>query len=106
MGRALGLNMTKYGSREGTGWVPGSTPLPATPVPTTPGTPSRWPEVRTRWLHHAAGPYHQCNIAVGLKSVDQLSLDLQISGFRGITEVYNLAVVRDPNDHNVIPGTK
>ena len=43
---------------------------------------------------------------VGLISVAQLTLDARISGFRGITEVYNLVKARDPNDHYVIPGTK
>ena len=45
------------------------------------------------------------NKAVGLISVAQLTLDAQISGFQGITEVYNLPEIDNPNDHNVIPGT-
>ena len=45
------------------------------------------------------------NSAVGLRSVDQLSLSAQISGFRGMTEVYNLIKAGIPNDHKYIPGT-
>ena len=45
-------------------------------------------------------------MVVGLISVRQLSLDDQISGFQGITELYNLLVAGNPNDHFVIPGTK
>ena len=37
--------------------------------------------------------------AVGLRSVDQLSLYAQISEFQGITEGYNLAIAGIPNDH-------
>ena len=46
------------------------------------------------------------NMAVGLISVQQLTLDGRFSGFQGITEVYNLVYVGIPNDHNVIPGTE
>ena len=45
-------------------------------------------------------------MVVGLKSVDQLPLYLYFSGFQGITEVYNLALAGNPNDHNLIPGFK
>ena len=45
-------------------------------------------------------------MAVGLKSVAQLTLCLQISGFQGITEVYNLALAGKTNNHLFIPGTK
>ena len=51
-------------------------------------------------------PWARIKDAVGLKSVDQLSLDARISGFRGITEGYNLVTVGNPNDHLVIPGTE
>ena len=57
----------------------------------------------------SAGPphwvYSVLNMAVGLKSVAQLTLYVHFSWFRGITEVYNLLNVEDPNDHFVIPGT-
>ena len=46
------------------------------------------------------------NMAVGLKSVRQLSLGDQISGFLGITEVYNLRNVGIINNHFVIPGNE
>ena len=68
-------------------WVgTGIAPLPPTPVRTTPGTPSPYP----------AGPdvdarvYSGAKYGRGLKSVAQLTLSTQISGFPGITEVYNL----------------
>ena len=44
--------------------------------------------------------------AVGLKSVDQLSLSDHFSEFRGITEGYNLVKAGKSNNHFVIPGTK
>ena len=44
-------------------------------------------------------------MVVGLKSVQQLTLSVQISGFPGMTEVYNLRNIDNPNDHNDIPGT-
>ena len=43
---------------------------------------------------------------MGLKSVEQLTLDGLFSGFRGITEVYNLVELGNPDDHYVIPGNK
>ena len=45
-------------------------------------------------------------MVVGLKTVDQLTLDTQISDIRGITEGYNLGIAGNPNDHNLIPGTE
>ena len=71
-----------------------------TQYPTTPGTPPPplWLPVRR------AGPDMQVKEAVGLKSVAQLSLRPHFSGFRGITEVYNLDIAGNPNDHKFIPG--
>ena len=43
-------------------------------------------------------------MAVGLISVHQLTLSVHFSGFGGMTEVYNLAVAGNANDHNLIPG--
>ena len=40
----------------------------------------------------------------GLKSVAQLSLSVHFSDIRGITEVYNLDILGNPDDHYVIPG--
>ena len=51
------------------------------------------------------GQYGGVNKAVGLKSVGQLTLDVHFSGFRGMTEVYNLRIAGIPNDQFVIPGT-
>ena len=45
-------------------------------------------------------------MVVGLESVDQLTLDAQISDIKGMTEVYNLRIAGNPNDHNLIPGTE
>ena len=44
-------------------------------------------------------------MAVGLKSVQQLTLSARISGFTGMTEVYNLVGIDNPDDHFSIPGT-
>ena len=86
----------------GTGIAPPSThpyTLPGThPVPHPGYTPAS-----------TAGPPHrlqcgtvrgtQSNMAVGLRSVHQLSLYYQISDIRGMTEVYNVAIAGNPNDH-------
>ena len=45
-------------------------------------------------------------MVVGLRSVDQLSLVDQISGFPGMTEVYNLSKVGRINNHSFIVGTE
>ena len=94
--------MTKYGypggRRAGTGIAPSRThphPLPRVHLPPTPGM---------VMVLHAV--YGQRDMVVGLKSVAQLTLYVQISGFRGITEVYNLALTGNPDDHKCIPGTK
>ena len=52
---------------------------------------------------HEAG-ISASNMAVGLKSVEQLTLGAGFSGFPGITEVYNLLVAGIPNDHKCIPS--
>ena len=43
-------------------------------------------------------------MVVGLILVGQLSLSARFSGFRGLTEVYNLRVAGNPDDHFRIPG--
>ena len=43
-------------------------------------------------------------MAVGLKSVAQLSLVGHISEIEGMTEVYNLVRIGKNNNHLVIPG--
>ena len=52
-------------------------------------------------LGHAGG----VNQAVGLKSVGQLSLYALISGFQGMTEVYNLVEIGRIINHSFILGT-
>ena len=80
-----------------------------------PGYPPRIhpsPLPRVHPSHH--GPLHavldhgarEPNKAVGLISVDQLSLDVLISGFRGMTEVYNLIEIGRIINHYVIPGNE
>ena len=92
--------MTNYGSWEGT-WLGTGIALPSPPtVPTTPGTPPPHGPVYTMPHHGSTG----LNIAVGLKSVAQLSLSAHFSVFLGITEVYNLSVAGRINNHFVIPG--
>ena len=71
------------------------------PDPHTPGTPPTTVPVHVRAPHTTAT---ELNMAVGLKSVRQLTLSVQISGIQGITEIYNLATARNPNDHKLIPG--
>ena len=43
-------------------------------------------------------------MAVGLISVDQVSLSVQISEIRGMTEVYNVNITGRINNHYDIPG--
>ena len=105
VGRPPRLNMTKYGSWDEAWVVYRYSPPSHPPGPHHPGytPPSRTPEHQVRYgVRCSAGGV---NSAVGLKSVDRLSLDVHISGFQGMTEVYNLVRIEDPNDHNVIPGT-
>ena len=86
--------MALAGTRYSTLPVPTQSPPPRvhhTPPPPTPAT---------RRAAAAGG-----KVGVGLKSVAQLSLYTHFSGFQGITEVYNLGVAGNPNDHNVICGT-
>ena len=66
------------------------------PHPTTPGTPSHGGPGILRVPH---GQSREHKVAVGLISVDQLSLYAQISGFQGMTEGYNLVTAGNPNDH-------
>ena len=48
--------------------------------------------------------YGGVNMVVGLKSVGQLSLDVHFSDIRGMTEVYNVEITGNPDDHKDIPG--
>ena len=90
------------------GWVPGIA-LPAHPAsPHTPGTPLP-PGYTSEQVLYTAGwvraVYSQLYMAVGLKSVDQLTLRRVFSGFQVMTEVYNLVEVGRINNHLLIPGT-
>ena len=79
-----------------------STP-PDPPGPHHPGYTPRCRESTGTLPHGHAG---QRNSGVGLKSVAQLSLYALISGFLGITEVYNLLRIGRIINHLVIPGNK
>ena len=65
--------------------LPGTHPAP--PSSHTPGTP---PLHHGSMLNTGTATPTGVKVAVGLKSVRQLTLDAQISGFEGMTEVYNL----------------
>ena len=94
--------MTKYGVL-GMAWWGTGIALPTThPVRTTPGTPSRHPAPRYGYGYCSPRAKYGC----GLKSVAQLSLDAQFSGFQGITEVYNLVRIDRINNHFVISQKK
>ena len=83
----------------GTGIVPlPDPPHPHYPGYTLPPTPPRHP------CPHR--PYPRLKDAVGLRSVAQLTLSAQISGSRGMTEVYNLSIAGITNNHLSIPGNK
>ena len=90
------------GSWQGTGIAP----LPATPVPTTPGTPLPCPRVGTLLATLPHGSYGGGNMAVGLISVAQLSLCTRFSGSEGMTEGYNLLRIGRIINHYCIPGLK
>ena len=55
-------------------------------------------------VHGPGMQSREVKVVVGLISVEQLSLSALISGFWGITEVYNLLRIGNPNDHKLIPG--
>ena len=77
-------------------------------LPDHPATPPRV-HLLVGWLGHDTLPHGHVpasNMAVGLRSVDQLTLSAQIWENRGMTEVYNLATAGNADDHKLIPGTK
>ena len=86
MGRALSLKYTEYGSRRVPGWVPGI----ALPHPPVIPIPRVHPPTRHVPLTITAAVPGQPKEAVGLKSVDQLTLRSIFSDIRDMTEVYNL----------------
>ena len=90
----------------GTGYrysPPGYPPGIPTRPPTTPYPGYTSPRHARVLVHHPvrAVVYEE---AVGLKSVAQLTLDAVISGFQGMTEVYNLVNVGRINNHYDISG--
>ena len=91
--------MVKYGYWEGAGWVPGIAPSQLPRSRTTPGTPPPHRAVPPGMVQRCTVRYGGLNIVVGLKSVDQLSLSLLFSRFRGMTEVYNLVRIDIFNNH-------
>ena len=76
-------------------------PVPTSPIPRVHPSPARHYRVRTLPLPH--GHDGGVNMAVGLRSVGQLSLDAHISGLRGMTEVYNVINIGRINNHFTIP---
>ena len=86
--------------------VPGIAP-PSHPQPHHPGyTSPPHPGARYTVYSAPAAVYSGCKMVVGLKSVDQVSLSAEISGFQTITEVYNLVEIGRISNHSFIPGTK
>ena len=97
--------MVKYGSWDGCWVVPRYSPSQPPQSSHHPGyTPPA--HAGPGMLQRCAVRCGQTNSAVGLRSVGQLSLYVHFSDIRGMTEVYNLIKLGNPNDHNVIPGTE
>ena len=82
--------------------------LPGThPARTTPGTPPHpgyTPAPTVTAVHGPGMQSRGSNMVVGLKSVEQLTLDLHFSGSLTITEVHNLSKIGRINNHFLIPG--
>ena len=99
MGRALRLDYAKYGhpgtSLVGYRYSPSQYPPGTHPVCTTPGT----PPLTVTAVHVLGMLSREVKLVVGLISVDQLSLSVLISGFRTMTEVYNLRNIGRINNH-------
>ena len=79
-------------------------PDPSTPLPRVHPSPTMPAVSMTSVQPRAVSG--QLNIAVGLISVDQLSLYASISDIRGMTEVYNLSDIGRINNHSFIVGNK
>ena len=76
---------------------------PQSPPSHTPGTPPLAPGMAARWLRELLTAKY---MAVGLISVEQLTLRPEISGSGGMTEVYNLVGIGRIINHLLIPGTE
>ena len=89
------------------GWVVPGIALPATqpvPIPRVHPSPARRYPVLMLAVTAGTGPW--LNSAVGLISVAQLSLYTRISGFQGMTDLYNLVRIGRINNHYAIRGFK
>ena len=104
MGRASGLEYVKYGSWDGSRVVYRYSPPGHPPGLHHPGYTPAQARRSIRCGTAVHGYVGGANSAVGLKSVDQLSLGTQISDIRDMTEVYNVATAGNPNDHKYILG--
>ena len=78
-------------------------PSPAHPVPIPRVHPPMPP---TATMQVFTGTDGQDNMVVGLISVDQLTLEPEISRFQGMTEGYNLVKIGRINNHSLIVGTE
>ena len=93
----------------GPGGSVGSTRYSTLPYPPSPHYPGYTPATPSSAALLATPPHGHVpdlNIAVGLKSVDQLSLSVHISRFGTITEGYNLLITGRINNHFVISGNE
>ena len=84
-------------------WLGTGIALPGTLLPIPRVHPSPYPSTASAVPGTAL---EQVNMAVGLRSVAQLTLDGHISETRGITEVYNLVRIQEISNHFLIPGNK
>ena len=95
-------NILNMGPGDGLGSTRYSPPRhPSHPIPRVHPSPALPAVYRVPHL-----PYTEVKEAVGLISVAQLSLSVPFSGFRTITEVYNLLEIGRINNHLFIPGFK
>ena len=92
--------MTKYGPWDG--WV--GTRYSTLPPPTHPHYPGYTLPLARQYEDGCTRCPASRNMAVGLISVDQLTLDSRFSGSLGMTEVYNLRYIGRINNHSFIPG--
>ena len=94
--------MTKYGYIEGPGLGTGIASRVPTQLPAIP-YPGYTPPTARQHDRYRRVQYREVNSAVGLRSVDQLTLYAQISDIEGMTEVYNVMRIGRINNHFVIP---
>ena len=73
-------------------------------APTQLHYPGYTPPPLHRYMAPSRTRHGVAKLVVGLRSVAQLTLVVHFSGFRGITEVYNLLTAGIINNHYLIPG--